>query len=74
MRLILPLLLAACTPPVADTAEPPVTDSGEPRDSVADTGALLDTAETGWEDGELPPPSIDQAAPAHVELATFALG
>jgi len=60
MRMFLPLFLASCAAPIANPSDP------------VDTGT--DTGDTQWEDGPLPPPPIDQAAPAHVELATFALG
>ena len=65
MRLLLPLLLAGCAAqvPAPDTHEAPV-----------DTDAEADPGEIPLENGPLPPAPIDLAAPAHVELATFALG
>ncbi len=70
MRMILPLLLAGCLPPSTDPVAPVDTGS-EPGDT---SETAFDTGDTSWEDGTLPPPPIDLATPAHVELATFALG
>ncbi len=60
MRLLLPIFLAGCVAKVVDTEGPLDTDA--------------DSGEISLEDGPLPAAPIDQQAPAHVELATFALG
>lgn len=70
MRLILSLFLASCAGPVDGLDDVP--DTGTVPSDTQDTDS--EPGDSGWEDESLPPPAIDQAAPAHVELATFALG
>jgi hypothetical protein len=74
MRLILPLLLAGCTVPADEPGEPvpPLDRPGDTQDSG--DPLVTDSGDTGLVDDALPPPLIDQNAPAHVALATFALG
>ncbi len=69
MRALLPLLLIGCSPPGTEPADP--RDTGA---DIQDTAPVVDTGDSSAETDTMPPPPIDQAAPAHVELATFALG